>query len=220
MGFRGRRFRRRPVRRLQARRRPVFRRRRVIRRRRRPGTIIHVKKTAKIATFSVGTAPVTFGKAFSIADFFSNSASITNSFQQVRLNKLLVKVVPVINMATSGSTLLPRIVSVIDYTDATPESFDSLLNRANHRIHFGSAPFARMFTPAVKMDVNNAAAGTGSLPLVAGFKKWIDMDNTGAANVQYFGFKMSSEATGTTTNNYAAYIYATAYFSMKQPVLV
>lgn len=189
-------------------------------RRRRGGTIIHIKKTVKIATYSVAAAPVLFGKAFSIGDFFSNTASITNSFQQVRLNKLVVKVVPVINMATSGNTILPRIASVIDYTDANPESFDSLLNRANHRIHFGTAPFARMFTPAVKMDVNNGAGGTGSSPLVAGFKKWIDMDNTGAANVQYFGFKMSSEATGTSTNNYACYIYATAYFSMKQPVLV
>lgn len=211
--------RRRPFRRPTIRRRPIFRRRRHFRRRRLMGSIIHVKKTVKLTTLAVVTSATTYGKAFSIEDFFSADSSITNSFQMVRLNKVVVRVVPVVNMATSTLTVFPRIATVVDYTDATPESFDSLLNYSNHRIHTGPYPFSRKFTPSVKMDVNNAPGGTGSSPLVSGFKKWVDMDNTGAANVQFFGFKMSTEPSGTAANNYGAQVYATAYFSMKLPLL-
>lgn len=211
--------RRRPIRRSSIRRRPVFRRRRHFRRRRLMGSIIHVKKTVKLTTLAVVSSATSYGKAFSIADFFSADSSITNSFQMVRLNKIVVRVVPVVNMATNTLTIFPRIASVVDFTDATPESFDGLLNYANHRIHTGPYPFVRKFTPCVKMDVNNAASGTGSLPLLPGFKKWVDMDNTGGANVQFFGFKMSTEPSGTAANNYGAQVYATGYFSMKLPVL-
>lgn len=179
--------------------------------------VIHVKKTIKVATISALAAATTYGKVFTIGDFFSNAAAITNSFQMARINKLAVTVVPIVNMASSGATVFPRICSVVDLTDGTAEAFDNLLNYSTHRIHMGDKPFTRVWVPTN----NNGVQTTGATNINAGLgrKQWIEMDLTGSSTVLYNGYKISTEPATTTASNWGAQIYATCYMSFKMPNL-
>lgn len=182
--------------------------------------MIHVKKTIKLASFAVGTAPTTFAKAFTIGDFFSNAASITNSFQMARLNKLTVRAVPAINTATGGASIFPRLVSAIDLTDATAEAVDTLLLHGNHRIHRGDVPFSRTWVPSASYSLGDApATGVASTGMVRA--PWIEMDHGGSATTAFLGFKMAGEqSTVAADAAWACQLYATGDFSFKLPKLL
>lgn len=212
--------RRRPFRRPAFRRRSVVRRPRFVRRRRPAGSIVHVKKTVKLATVAVTTAANNSGYSFSVGTFFSSSASITNSFQQFRFNKVVVKAVPIVDTSTglTLSTIFPRIADVVDFTDNTPETFDSLLAHGNHRIHLGNRPFMRKFTPCAAGDVQNTGSAT-VVGVQSQFKKWYDMDATGSASIGFHGYKIATEPSTSSDNRYALYLYATGYFSFRLPRL-
>lgn len=214
MAFRRRRFRRRPVRRVV--RRPRFRLRRRLFRRRRPGRVMHFKRTHQQTSLNVtGVTGVSVAYSFALADLPSSS-DFTNLFDAFRLNKVVVKILPRVTVVNAGATAspnsLPRAVDVIDYNDDnTGFTTDDLLEYSNHRIHMCDKPWHRKFTPAVEVGLNGAAASL--VPGIQKFKQWIDVS---AFDAKHYGYKIRIDPPADNTSVYHWDVFHTYYFSCKQ----
>lgn len=197
-----------PMRRRRITRRKIYRRRRVVKN---LGNVHHFKRTLIGTSINTATS-TTFGAyAFSLAQL-PDYTEFTNLYDQFRINKVLVKLVPNVNSAEAGATQrLPQVHSVLDYNDSTaPTTLDELVQYNNYRMTMGSRIHTRKLTPAFLDNVFETSSVTrGSNP---NFKKWLSTSN--ATAIPHHGMKWAIGSTASASAiTYTPYI--TFYISCK-----
>lgn len=180
------RFRRRTRRTTLRRRRPM-RRRPMMRRRPRLASlkVHHFKRTDTASTLTGSITDAFGGMAFTFNDI-PNNTEFTNLFDQYRINKVVLKWVPLANSANAGTQSTTLFYSVLDYTDDTvPTTEQQLVEYASLKITQGLRQHTRIFTPTTLdslTDDTGAATYSGNPKI----KQWI---STSSPNVPHYGVK-------------------------------
>ncbi|QCX35024.1 capsid protein [Blackfly DNA Virus 2] len=185
------------------------RRTRRLHRRRRPGSILHMKKTILKATIIVGAAAQNLAYSFKFSDL-SEAVTYAGLFDMYRINKIFMRCVPRVNnyLAQGVAIMAPQIIDLVDYTDSTALSATAdYLNFGNHRIHAGFTEFKRKFTPASQFCVGDA---THFAPK---FKQWLQ---TLDRDIAHHSYKIQIAPLSATQNTIYE-LWSTYYFSVKQP---
>lgn len=175
----------------------------------------HFKRTnvmASIQTSIVAGTNTHQALSFKFTDI-PNYSEFTTLFDQYRMNKFVVKLVPEFTGAEPTSTgayyQLPNVWSVIDYDDAVDagNNLISLLQYPNCKMTRGNKIHTRTWTPSNLMDAYTGGTVGGAIS----FKKWLNMADTG---IPFYGLKIWIDQTGT-TSPLEYRVFFTAYFSCK-----
>lgn len=190
-------------------------RKRTFRRRRVP--MVHLKAIVLKDVIVTGAAVINKGYAFSLQDIANSGSTTYTNFEEFRMNKVVITVIPTQDTAQIGAAataaMYPTIIDGVDYTDSNPPATtNDILRIDNSRIHVGNMSWNRKFTPAVAVSLlDNVTAVTASAPK---FKQWVTTTN---ANILDFnGYKLQiTPVTGSTT--VVRYnVWAKIYYSLKR----
>lgn len=172
--------------------------------------------TASVSSLGAPT-PAQKGFSFQLVDL-PNVAEYTSLFDQYKIQKVVLKIVPKTLMTqgastgNAGPTGYGQVVTAIDYDDAaTPSSKDELLEYGSAKYTQASRVHTRTIRPKVLNAVWVNSISTGYAPRAAPF---IDNANN---NVPHYGIKMWIDAPSTVgAASSASYdVYATYYFLCK-----
>lgn len=204
--------------------RPTYRRRRLTRRprrmmrrrmyRRKPRLsslkVHHFKRTITFDPI-ISQTTNSFGAYAFQFNQLPNFSEFTSLYDSYRINKIVIRYVPNINSANSGSTPMSQFHTVLDYNDATPLT---LLNTAfeyqNWKMTRGATVHARTWTPSILDGVGNSGGVSPSFVKPA-YKQWIATSST---DIPHFGLKWVCEAT-TNVSDIDYRPYVSVYFSCK-----
>lgn len=157
-----------------------------MRRRRRPSNIMHFKREI-VATVSVPLAGLVDNLQFALSDV-SNSGEFSALFRLYRLNKIVVRYEPNVNMnpATVTSLTVPHVMDFVtpDPITGTITNITALEN-STVRHHRPFQTFTRKFTPAIESVVSTSAAGTSFVGSQSRYKQWLQ---TSALGIPHFGY--------------------------------
>lgn len=178
--------------------------------------IVHLRAVVLKDTFVVSTAAINKSYTFSLQDILSTGSTTFSNFEEFRLNKVLLTVMPentVCNVPTgTANSAYPQIVDCVDYTEDTVLTATAdYLRFDNARIHMGDKPFNRKFTPSVLLQVNDSAAGVYNAPK---FKQWLSTNS--AQSLSHFGYKLQLTPFGGTTSFVRYNVWAKIYYSLKR----
>lgn len=207
------RFRRRfPIRRRLHHKKRIFRRRFIKKR---------ISSIHSFKTNFVGPV-VTSGNAFAgyligpRVEDLPEFAEISGMFNYFRMNKVVVKFMPVGNVhesfsATPGVPAQPAQIHtcINTQTFSAPGGVASMLGFNTYRCHSGWRTFSRTFIPCLRMD---QTGNPGSVPM---YKKWIAMPISGDDSTPWSGLQIGIDPTGS-TNAFSWQTYIKVYYSCKE----
>lgn len=177
--------------------------------------IHHFKRTqvmASIQTSIVAGTNTHQAMSFKFSDL-PNYTEFTTLFDQYRMNKFVLKLVPSFTGSEPTSAgayyQMPNVWSVIDYDDAIDagNNLISLFQYPNCKMTRGQKVHTRTWTPSILLDAYTGGTVGGAV----NFKKWLNM---GDVNIPHYGIKLWIDQTGT-TSPVEYRVFFTAYFSCK-----
>lgn len=196
-------------------RRRIFRRRLRVPRGVRAGKSHMFKRVSEAPPLVLGwNGPTTWAYAFQLADL-PNVSEFVNLFDQYRVNKLKVMIVPNFTGLDAGflpfgndgrqaltpfpndplnwkqvvwPNGLPNIHSVIDYDSAAVNDLSQLMQHRTYRMTRGNRIHTRYWTPAVSLGTNcSTSQNSVTEPTAQKFKQWLGTD---ATCVPHYGIKL------------------------------
>lgn len=192
--------------------RPTKRRRTTYKRKRRADstTIVSTSYTVLLESVAELAANGTYYKSFTFNQSSDpEAAQWAALFDAYRINKVVIRCIPVCNTAAIGTAGVPAIVDVVDWDDSNlPGNFQGLLNYQTKRVHRGYAEWKRTIIPAVALQVYYGATGTG---YGQRRRQWLDLANP---TVPHYGYKIG--LSGQPNQKYPLQIWATVYTQYKQ----
>lgn len=169
-------------------------------------TSYHFKRICDVANIQAEVAGAqNFGSYVFQLNQLPNFTEFTNLFDQYRINKVVLKLIPQFNQSTynvghPASTIPsglpagrnPRFYIVNDYDDDTnPASIDTLRQYAKVKVYpvMNNKIIKHIITPATQMQAYETLATTGYVPK---FKQWINCNDN---NVPHYAIKWGIENT-------------------------
>lgn len=170
------------------------------------------KRIANITDIVAGIAGAAANGSYVFSlDQLPNFTEFTNLFDQYRINKVVLKLIPQFNQSTynvghPSSTIPsglpagrnPRLFIANDYDDDTvPANADVLRQYANVKVYpvMNNKTITHIITPATQMQAYETLASTGYVPK---FKQWINCSDN---NVPHYAVKWSLENTAAIFND-------------------
>lgn len=170
----------------------------------------HFKRTFRLPqlNFSVGST-LMYAEQFDIGQL-PQFTDFANLFEVYKVNAIKYELVPCQTGSdlnpTATTLFLPNILSVVDYTDATPPTgINELMQYTNLRRTKITRRHSRYFVPKVNNDVNGIAIANVK-PTWMGF----------GAGIPMYGVKWGlDQPVNTAVNGFGIDRYVTFYFSCK-----
>lgn len=189
----------------------------------------HFRRIVNLSNITGGiSGAANFGTYTFSLDQLPNYTEFTNLFDQYRINKVVLKLIPQYNQstfnvghanntATSGqlSGRNPRFMIVNDYDDDTaPVNMDTLRQYANVKVYpvMNNKLIKHTITPATQMMAYETIGTTGYIPK---FKQWI---NCSDSNVPHYAIKWGIEDTSAINNTAASLANAQVYFRVEASI--
>lgn len=174
----------------------------------------HFKRTNVLSSITTSiTAGVNTHQSFSFKfSDLPNYTEFSTLFDQYRMNKFVIKLVPTITGAEPTSTgaaySLPNVWSVVDYDDAVDagNNLISLLQYPNCRMTRGHKIHTRVWRPSVLLDAYTGATEGNTIK----FKQWLNMADV---TIPHYGLKIWIDQCLGAVMEYR--VFFTAYFSCK-----
>lgn len=179
-------------------------------------TVVHLKATIIKDVIIITNTPVGRGYNFSVNDIVTTGSTTHTNFEQLRINKVVVNVIPEQtntlpqNLATGP--YLPTVIDAVDYNDDTaPTDSQAVLRLNTSRVHVGDKAWHRKFTPGVSVAAFTPGATT--IYQATKFKQWV---NTSSVQLlEHYGYKIFiAPATGQ-TGTFKFTVWAKIYYSCK-----
>lgn len=174
----------------------------------------HFKRTNVLSSITTSiTSGVNTHQSFSFKfSDLPNYAEFTALFDQYRMNKFVIKLVPTITGAEPTSAgaaySLPNVWSVVDYDDAVDagNNLISLLQYPNCKMTRGHQIHTRIWKPSVLLDAYTGATEGNTIK----FKQWLNMADVA---IPHYGLKIWIDQCLGAVMEYR--VFFTAYFSCK-----
>lgn len=207
---------------MRMRRRPFIKRRHIFKRKRRHFRsrrrldVHHFKTTFQGGLITQTTTPLGFDVLVA-PSALPEIAAISGVFNQIRLNKVVVKFVPSGNINAVaptapgiGSSIGQIHTSINHITTSSPSSVNQIISYPTYRVFPLWRTFTRAFIPAFRLDAN------GLTDVAPKFKQWVRTDsNLGILWTGLQGIIDPNTTVGAAT--FATYQpYITVYYSCKE----
>lgn len=156
------------------------------------GQIYHFKRKAHQAVTLVMNAVATESTGsftFKLSDV-PNVTEFTSLFDKYRITGIRAEWIPrtnvlAINNLSSSLTSIPPLITVVDYDDATAQSYNELFQYENAKVHNEFKPFKLYFKPMVAVATYQGTfTGYGSSR-----KMWLDCASD---DIEYYSLKWAS----------------------------